>query len=344
MNSNALYQKLITQALNNEPLENQLCEDILLSPQIELLPLLTAAYKVRHTYWENKVNVHIINNVQNGNCNQNCSYCAQSKNSCAEIESYSMKSEEAIMAEAKNAYESGAFRYCMVFSGPKPSKERVEKLLGIIKRIKSTYNIQVCVSPGFIDIEDAQKLKAAGLNRLNHNLNTSEKYYPEICTSHTYNDRIKTINAAKAASLEICSGCIIGMGEAPQDIINIAKTLHSLKIESIPVNFFLPIPGLPLKIENNLTPEYCLRVLCLFRFLNPRSEIRIAAGREVYLRSMQALALYPANSLFMDGYLNTEGTNAPDTLQMILDAGFEINSDKQIAEILNLNNQDKKCS
>jgi biotin synthase len=318
-------------------------KEILTSPNIELLPLLEAAYEIRKKYWGKKVNVHIINNVQNGDCSQDCSYCVQSKESKAEIESYSMKSEDQILEEAKIAYESGAFRYCMVFSGPKPSKSRVEKLVGIIKKIKATYNIQVCVSPGFVDYDDAIKLKKAGLNRLNHNLNTSKNHYHNICTSHTFQDRINTIKAAKSANLEICSGCIIGMGETEDDIIDIAKTLSTLKIESIPINFFLPISGLPLKTKKALTPEYCLRVLCLFRFLNPKAEIRIAAGREFHLRSMQAMALFPANSLFMEGYLNSNGSNTIDTLQMIKDAGFTINSDKRIEEILmNENIKEKK--
>jgi biotin synthase len=329
------YKELRDMAFSEKTLDNKLCEDILTSSEIDLLPLLEAAYEVRQKYWGKKVNVHIINNVQNGGCSQDCSYCVQSKNSHAEIETYSMKSEVQIMKEAKTAYESGAFRHCMVFSGPKPSKSRIDKLVEIIKKIKDTYNIQVCVSPGFVDYDDALTLKKAGLNRLNHNLNTSERYYSSICSSHTFKDRINTIKAAKSAGLEICSGCIIGMGEDEKDIINIAKTLHELKIESIPINFFLPIQGLPLKTQQHLTPEYCLRALCLFRFLNPRAEIRIAAGREVHLRSMQAMALFPANSLFMEGYLNSEGSNAIDTLQMIKDAGFTINSDKRIEEIIN---------
>jgi biotin synthase len=330
---NTIYKELINQCLSGIILDNKISKDILSSPKIELLPLLSAAYEVRKKYWGKKINVHIINNVQNGNCNQDCSYCVQSKDSLAKIETYSMKSEKKIMKEAKAAYESGAFRHCMVFSGPKPSKSRIDKLVHIIKKIKAAYNIQVCVSPGLLDYDDAVKLKKAGLNRLNHNLNTSERYYPSICTSHTFQDRINTITAAKSAGLEICSGCIVGMGENEKDIIDVAKILHKLKIESIPINFFLPISGLPLKAKQNLAPEYCLRVLCLFRFLNPKAEIRIAAGREVHLRSMQAMALFPANSLFMEGYLNSKGSNCIETLMMIKDAGFTINSDKRIEDI-----------
>jgi biotin synthase len=333
MNS-SIYKELTKKAFSAETLDDKVCTDILISPEIKLLPLLESAYEIRQKYWGKKVNVHIINNVQNGDCSQDCSYCVQSKDSQAEIETYSMKTEAQIMKEAKAAYESGAFRHCLVFSGPKPSKARVDKLVDIIKKIKATYNIQVCVSPGFIDYDDALKLKKAGLNRLNHNLNTSKRHYPSICTSHSFQDRLNTIKAAKSAGLEICSGCIVGLGENIKDIIDIAKKLHELKIESIPINFFLPILGTPLKTQQNLTPEYCLRILCLFRFLNPEAEIRIAAGREFHLRSMQAMALFPANSLFMEGYLNSYGSNAIDTLQMIKDAGFTIKSDKRIEEIL----------
>jgi biotin synthase len=296
---------------------------------------LNAAYEVRKKYWGRDVTVHILNNVQNGSCSEDCSYCAQSAKSKAEIKSYPMKNEAEIMEEARVAYESGAFRYCMVFSGRGPSAKRIDKLTNIIKEIKKRYPIEVCVSPGKIDKKDAERLKAAGLDRLNHNLNTSESYYSEICSTHKYQERFKTIEAAKSVGLEVCSGLIVGMDESIEDIIEVALKLRSIDVKSIPVNFFIPIPGIKLKVKTKLTPEYCLRVLCLFRFLNPKAEIRAAAGRELHLRNMQSLALYPANSIFMDGYLNTDGSNAIETLQIIKDAGFRICSTKNLDDLLN---------
>jgi biotin synthase len=328
------YNELAQAGLQGDMLSDELCLDILTSSAIELLPLLDAAYQVRKKYTGNEVQLHIINNAQNGYCPEDCYYCAQAKSSNADIEAYPIKSDVEMLAEAQCAYESGAYRYCMVFAGRGPSKKRVEHLARLIKEIKSRYPIQVCLSAGLIDNADAQTLKMAGLDRLNHNLNTSERHYPKICTTHTYQDRLDTLNAAQTASIELCAGIIVGMGETEKDVIAVAKTLRELEVQSIPVNFLIPIPGNALSEAPNLNPEYCLRVLCLYRFLNPKAEIRIAAGREVHLRSMEVMALYPANSLFVEGYLNTKGESRRQTLQMIKDAGFTVKADHDLEELL----------
>ena len=245
-----------------------------------------------------------------------------------------MKSDEEFLIEAGNAYAKGAHRYCMVFAGRGPSKGRTERLANLIRQIKAKYPIEVCVSAGLLDEEKAFALKAAGLDQLNHNLNTSERNYPNICTTHTFADRLKTLSAARKAGINLCSGLIVGMNDTHDDIISVAKQLREMKVESIPVNFLIPIPGALLKEDPNLTPEYCLRILCLYRFLNPTSEVRVAAGRELHLRSLEVLALYPANSLFLDGYLNTVGADRLKTLRMIQDAGFTINSEIPLEEII----------
>ena len=328
------YDGLAQAALQGDLLSDELCLQVLTSSAVELLPLLDAAYQVRKKYTGNEVQLHIINNAQNGYCPEDCYYCAQAKSSNADIEAYSTKSDAEMLDEAKCAYESGAYRYCMVFAGRGPSKNRVEHLAGLIKEIKSRYPIQVCLSTGLIDDQAAQTLKAAGLDRLNHNLNTSERHYPQICTTHTYQDRLDTLHAAQTASIELCAGIIVGMGEVEKDVIEVAKTLRELQVQSIPINFLIPIPGNVLSKAPDLSPEYCLRVLCLYRFLNPKAEIRIAAGRELHLRSMEVMALYPANSLFVEGYLNARGASRRQTLQMIKDAGFTIKADRALEELL----------
>ncbi len=328
------YCLLAERSIAGEILDWKLCEDILTSSEIELLPLLDAAFQVRKAYTGKEVAVHIINNAQNGFCPEDCHYCAQAKTSRAEIEEYPLKPDQEILAEAKNAYEKGAFRYCMVFAGRGPSSRRIDHLARLIREIKSRYPIEVCVSAGIMNEEAARKLKDAGLDRLNHNLNTSERNYPNICTTHTFQDRLNTLNAAKSAGLEMCSGMIIGMGESAHDIIEVARTVRRLKVRSIPVNFLVPIEGNTLKSTTPLTPEFCLRVLCLFRFLNPDCELRAAAGREGHLRSLEVMSLYPANSIFLDGYLNTVGSSAAKTLRMISDAGFTIKSEFKIEELL----------
>lgn len=326
--------KLVDEINEGKQIDEALAKDILASDRIELLPLLDAAYQLRKKYFGNEVSLHIINNAQNGHCSEDCHYCVQAKSSESGIEEYPLKSDDEILAEAKKAHDSGAFRYCMVFAGRGPSPRRVEHLAQLIRKIKAQYPIQICVSAGLLDNDKAKILKEAGLDRLNHNLNTSRKHYPKICTTHTYDERLSTLRSATSAGIELCSGLIIGMGEQADDIIEIAYTLRDLRSPSIPVNFYIPIPGTTIEDPSELSPKYCLRVLCLFRFINPKAEIRMAAGRELHLRDMQAMALYPANSLFLEGYLNAKGSSPAKTLQMIKDAGFVIKSDHSIDELL----------
>ena len=332
------YYELTDTSLNGELLSDAICEKLLTASEVELLPLLDAAYRVRKTYFQNEVQLHILNNAQNGYCPEDCHYCAQASSATADIEAYPLKPDAEILAEAERAYESGAYRYCLVMSGRGPSPKRVAHLAELIRTVKSRYPIEVCLSAGLVDIESAGILKAAGLDRLNHNLNTSEAHYPKICSTHTYQDRMETLQAAQTVGLACCSGVIVGMGEETDDLIKVAKALRELEVASLPVNFFLPISGTqlsesvpenPHSVPTTLTPDYCLRVLCLYRFLNPKAEIRIAAGREHHLRSMEVMALYPANSMFIDGYLNAKGAAASRTLQMIRDAGFAIKTNQE---------------
>ncbi len=329
------YIGLAQKSLAGEELDDAVCSRILSDASVGLLPLLDAAFEVRKTYHSNQVRVHILNNAQNGHCPEDCHYCAQAKSSKADIEEYGIKPDAEILAEARQAYSKGASCYCMVFAGRSASQGRIDRLTRVIEQIKQEFpGKDVCVSTGFVSNDGAVALKKAGLDRLNHNLNTSESNYPNICTTHTYMDRLNTLFAARQAGLKLCSGMIVGMGEKNKDIIEVAKQLRALKAESIPVNLLVPIEGNQLPVDPDMTPEFCLRVLCLFRFLNPKAEIRVAAGREINLRSMEVMALYPANSLFLQGYLNAKGADNVKTLRMIKDAGFEILSELDIMKVL----------
>lgn len=333
------YDNLASAALAGRSIDDKAALDILTAKPIDLFNLLHAAYRVRRHFWGKDVTIHIINNVQNGLCSQDCRYCAQSKTSQALIETYPIKSDTEIMAEAEQAYLSGAFRHCLVFSGYQSSTKRIEHLARLVREMKSRFPMQVCVSPGVLTHQQAKILKQAGLDRLNHNLNTSEQHYSKICSTHTFQDRLNTVKAAREAGLEVCSGIIAGLGEGPQDLVLLAKALRDIGAASIPINFLIPIEGTGVTQPQGLTPEYCLRILCLFRFINPPAEIRMAAGREIYLRDMEILGLFAANSLFLEGYLNVRGSNRLRTLQMIKDAGLTIRSDRDLDELLS--NQDK---
>ncbi|MEE8475233.1 MAG: biotin synthase BioB [Myxococcota bacterium] len=320
----SIYSRLAERSLRDEPPGQEDALWILDGEDVDLLLLLQAASQPRRRYFGRKVMVHILNNVQSGLCPEDCGYCSQSRDSTAEIRKYPLKSDEDILAEAERAAHSGASRYCMVLSGRGPSLERTRRLADIIRRIKQQTPIEVCLSVGLLEEEHARILAEAGLDRLNHNLNTSEDYYREICSTHTYSDRIRTLAAAKKCGIEPCSGVIVGMGESSRDLVAVAFQLRELEVPSIPVNFLIPIEGNPVIDDGTLTPERCLRALALMRLINPRAEIRIAGGREGHLRAMGPLALWPANSLFVEGYLTTRGDAVPETYRMIEDAGFEI--------------------
>jgi len=328
------YQNLAEAGIAGELLPQESYLRLLTDCKVELLHLLDAAFKVRQHFHGKTVTIHIINNVSNGLCSEDCNYCPQSQSSKAEISEYTEKNEEEILAEARQAYDAGAFRYCMVYAGRRPSKARTKRIASLVRTIKTRYPIEVCVSAGIMNENDTLLLKEAGLDRLNHNLNTSPLQYAKICSTHTFADRLNTLKAARNTGLEVCSGIIAGMGETAEELIELALLLRSLEAKSIPVNFLLPITGNRIESPQNLSPEYCLKILCLFRLINPQAEIRTAAGREYHLRSLEVMSLYPANSLFMDGYLNTRGKSRKDTLQMIVDAGFTIKADKSAEDLL----------
>lgn len=318
------YSRLAERALRDEPPTRDEALEILDDPGVALLPLLHASFVPRERRFGRRVQVHILNNVQNGLCPEDCGYCSQSKDSTAPIRKYGLKSRDEILAEAERAARSGVTRYCMVLSGRGPTLDRTHELADLVREIKSRYPIQVCVSCGLLDDEKARVLAEAGLDRLNHNLNTSERHYDAICSTHSYGDRVRTLLAAKKNGIEPCSGFILGMGETSRDVLDVAFALRELDVPSIPVNFLVPIEGNPVIDDGSLTPERCLRALALMRLVNPRAEIRAAGGREGHLRSLGALVLWPANSLFVEGYLTTRGDAVRSTYQMIADAGFEV--------------------
>jgi biotin synthase len=318
------YTELTERALRDEPPSEAEARWVLDGDDVELLPLLHAAFVPRRRHFGRKVMVHILNNVQNGLCPEDCGYCAQNKDSKAAIRKYPMKSDEEIFAEAERAARAGATRYCMVFSGRGPTLERTRKLADLVRGVKECFPIEVCLSVGIVDEEKARILADAGLDRLNHNLNTSASHYRAICSTHGYADRVQTLVAARKCGIETCSGLILGMGEGTADVVEVAFTLRELAVPSIPVNFLIPIEGNQVTRDGSLSPERCLRALALMRLVNPRAEIRAAGGREGHLRALGPLCLWPANSLFVDGYLTTRGDAVAETYRMIKDAGFEI--------------------
>ena len=318
------FQRLAEQSLQGDIPGRDEMRAVLNASDEQLPELLSAAFKVRHHYFGKRVQIHVLQNAKSGLCPEDCHYCSQSSVSEAAIDRYPFMAKEKLLESARQAKAAGAVRFCIVNSGRGPTQKEIEQIAEVVREIKSEVEINICCSLGLMEEDKVQTLKAAGVERINHNLNTSERHHPDICTTHTYQDRVATVTHVKSAGLSSCCGGIMGMGETDDDIIDLALALRELGVDSIPLNFLHPIDGTPFAGMHTLTPQRCLKILCLFRFVNPDKELRVGGGRELNMRSLQPLSLYPANSLFVNGYLTTPGQEATETHQMIADLGFEI--------------------
>jgi biotin synthase len=321
------WDALAEQVLAGETITKDAALAILRCPDVELLDLLAATYRVRHRYFGNTVQLYYLMNAKSGLCPEDCGYCSQSKVSDAEIPRYNLLNAEKLLDGARLAHERGSKTYCIVISARAPNEREIGAITEIVPRIKEQFGLNVCACLGLLTADHAQRLKACGVDKVNHNLNTSERFYPEICTTHSYHDRIDTLRNVREAGLQLCSGGIIGMGESDQDVVDMAFALRELNVESIPLNFLNPIDGTPLAGTHDLNPRYCLKALCMLRLVNPTSELRIAGGREMHLGSLQAMGLYAANSIFVGDYLTTKGQSPDADYRMIEELGFVVTCD-----------------
>lgn len=320
----AFWNALAERALASEAPSRDEAMAVLTADDDQLLPLLHAAFRVRERWHGRDVRLHVLQNAKLGACPEDCGFCSQSARYDSGIGRKKLQTVEEIVEGAKRAAEMGAVKYCIVTATRGPSERDLDTICRAVEEIKATYEINICTSLGLLKEGQAERLKAAGVTRFNHNLESSERFFPEVVGSHEWSDRVGTVQRAKAAGLEACCGGIMGMGESLDDRVDLAFSLRDLEVESIPMNFLDPRPGTPMGDRERMTPQECLRTLAMVRFVNPSRDIRIAGGREVNLRSLQALALYPANSLFVDGYLTTPGAGYEHDLQMIRDAGFTV--------------------
>lgn len=325
---------LANEVVNGKELNEEEALSILNSDDDELLSLLQGAFTIRKHYYGKKVKLNMIINTKSGLCPENCGYCSQSSISTAPIEKYRMMDRESILAGAERAYNLKVGTYCIVASGRGPSEKELDTVVSAVKDIKEQYGLKVCACLGLLKPNQASRLKDAGVDRYNHNINTSKEHHESITTSHTYDNRVETIESVKASGISPCSGVIIGMRETKKDVVNMAYSLKVLDADSIPVNFLHAIDGTPLEGTDDLDPRYCLKVLALFRFINPTKEIRISGGREVNLRSLQPLGLYAANSIFVGDYLTTKGQESTSDHEMLKDLGFEVEFDFEENEAL----------
>jgi biotin synthase len=302
------WSRLASRVLDGHSLTAAEALAILRSPDHELLEILAAAYRVRRHWFGNTVQLYFL----------------KSKVSEAEIPRYNLLSRDKLLDGARIAAARGSKTYCIVISARGPSEREIQAVESIVPEIKQQYDLEVCACLGLLTADQALRLAACGVSKVNHNLNTSPEFYEQICTTHTYQDRIDTLRAVRQAGLALCSGGIIGMGERDEDVVRMAMELRELAVESIPLNFLIDIAGTPLANTSRLTPRYCLKALAMFRLVNPQSELRIAGGRELHLGCLQPLGLYAANSIFVGDYLTTKGQPPEADYRMIEEMGFVV--------------------
>ncbi|MBR8659745.1 biotin synthase BioB [Brevibacillus sp. NL20B1] len=318
------WEDYAEKALAGEGLTREEALSVLRADDDDILPLMHAAFRVRKRYYGKKVKLNMIINAKSGLCPEDCGYCSQSIVSSAPIQKYTLLDKETLLAGAREALNRMAGTYCIVASGRGPTDKELEQVIEAVREIRATMPLKICACLGLLSEEQAARLAEAGVHRYNHNLNTSRANYSNITSTHTYDQRVETVETVKQSGMSPCSGVIIGMGESDEEVVEMAYALRELDADSIPVNFLNAIPGTPLEGYGRTPALRALKVLALFRFVCPTKEIRVAGGREVNLRTLQPLALYAANSIFVGDYLTTPGQEVATDHQMIEDLGFEI--------------------
>jgi biotin synthase len=298
---------------------------VLTSSDDELMDVVAAAFRVRLRYFGRRVKLNYLVSIKSGLCPEDCFYCSQRLGSAADVLKYTWLKPGEVLQSAEAGVKAGAKRVCLVASGRGPSDKDVARVSGMIAAFKTENpDVEVCACLGLLSDGQAERLQQAGTTAYNHNLNTAESNYGDICSTHSFQDRADTVSKAKQGGLSPCSGLIAGMGETDEQLADVAFALRELDPDSVPVNFLIPFEGTPLGGQWTLTPQRCLRILAMVRFVCPDAEVRLAGGREIHLRSLQPLALHIVNSIFLGDYLTSEGQPGGRDLEMIADAGFTV--------------------
>lgn len=293
----------------------------------DLEKLVSIAEKVTRKNFKNEIEVCSIISAKTGRCGENCKYCSQSVHNHAEIHCHSLLDVEEVRQAALKAKENGASRFCIVTSGRSEAGDDFKKILEMIKAVASIDGIHCCASLGLLNEEQIKQIKEAGVERFNHNINTSQNYHKNICTTHNYEDRINTVKMITKNGIEACSGVILGMGESREDRIDMALALKELKPKTVPINVLNPIKGTPLEgFEDKITEEEVIRTICIFRIVLPNAILRYAGGRKTRLsKEMQELGLRAGiNGILAGDYLTTSGVNAKEDEEMLKKFGLEL--------------------
>lgn len=288
------------------------------------LDFIAAANRIRAAFRSDTVELCAIINAKSGACPEDCSYCAQSKRSTADIAVYPLVTKGAVIEKAKEARDAGVRRFCVVTSGRKVGGQELAAIGAMVREVRSL-GLLPCATLGLLDEEELTFLREQGLERYHHNLETSERFFPEICRTHTYRDKLETLEAARAAGLSVCSGGIFGLGETWDDRIDMAFALKDLGVDSVPVNFLTPIKGTALGGREPLPPLEALAVVSLYRFVLPRQQVRVCGGRSQTLGEFNALIFMAgADALLTGNYLTTTGRTYEDDLRLIRQQGLSL--------------------
>lgn len=303
----------------------QICmEEALSLIHADLNTLCLCADKIRRHFCQNTFDMCSIINAKSGLCSEDCHYCAQSARYNCQIEHYPLLAPEVIMNAAVKNYENGILRFSVVTSGRQLSDIEINEICSTYKKIRKSCPIELCASMGLLTKDQFIRLKAAGVTRYHNNLETSRRYFPKICTTHTYDDKIEAIKNAQAAGLDVCSGGIMGLGETMRDRIDMAFTLRELNIRSVPINILNPIPGTPLGNRPVLDENEVRRITAIYRFILPESILRLAGGRSLIQDNGRAVFLSGANGAITQNMLTTAGAPAEEDKKLIHKLGFEV--------------------
>jgi len=314
-----------TKAARGEALTREEGLTILSARGSDLTYLLAGAQNIREKHFGNRVELCSITNAKSGRCSENCSFCAQSVHYQTQAPVYPMRRREEIVAAARDAQRDGSGCFGIVTSGtrPEPGGE-LEEILAAIREIRATTSIPPSASLGLLDAETARLLADAGCVTYHHNLETARSFFPQVCTTHDYELDVDTVRVAKQAGMKVCCGGIFGLGESPEQRLELALTLRDLQVDSVPLNFLNPVEGTPLAGRHELTPMDCLRIVALFRHILPDRKISVCGGREVNLREFQSwIFMAGASGMMIGNYLTTAGRNLDMDLQLLRDAEVE---------------------
>lgn len=299
-------------------------EEALALAEMPLEALCAAADEIRRFFCGDKFDLCTIVNGKSGKCSENCKYCAQSASYHTAVETYPLLDTEALLEQAQYSQSRGVHRYSIVTSGRNLNAQEVSQACGSIRKIKESLDISICVSFGLLEEADFQKLRQAGASRVHNNLEASAGYFPQVCTTHTQQDKIRSIEAARKAGMEVCSGGIMGLGESMEDRIDLAITLRELQIKSVPVNMLNPIPGTPYENNPRLTEEDMCRIVAIFRFLLPDAFIRLAGGRGLMEDQGRRCFCSGANAAITGDMLTTSGITIQRDLEILKELGYQV--------------------